>query len=69
MRGIEVDKNGRRTIMWHAATADPLDRGERVSARGLPPTRERELTGNNGPVSLRSENPAEAGTQDNQGGF
>jgi hypothetical protein len=33
------------------------------------PTRERELTRNNGPVSLRSENPAEAGNEDNQGRF
>jgi hypothetical protein len=24
MRGIEVDKNGRRTIMWQAATANPM---------------------------------------------
>jgi hypothetical protein len=36
MRGIEADKNGRRTIMRQAATANPFDRGERVPARGLP---------------------------------
>ena len=24
MRGLEVDKNGRRNIMWQAATANPL---------------------------------------------
>jgi hypothetical protein len=29
------------------------------------PTRERELTGKKGLVSLRSENPVEAGTKDN----
>ena len=47
----------------------PFDRGERCQHAAYAPTGERELTGNNGPVSLRSENPAEAGTQDNQGGF
>jgi hypothetical protein len=36
MRGIEVDKNGRRTIMWHAATANPFDRGERCQHAAYP---------------------------------
>src|SRR4051794_15402459 len=38
-----------------------------ISQSGLfqpAPTCERELTGNKGPVCLRSENPAEAGTAD-----
>ena len=57
-RGVTLDQREDR------GQISALRSGREHAGMRPTPTRERELTGNEGLVSLRSENPAEAGTEE-----